>query len=246
MANLLTRDGNNFRVDYLPDGNTHIVEWIDSGDWDGEDKGAWSYSSWRDFTPVLIPAVPEMSSKAKRAWRNTDTLADLGAVTVRWLEGDIDQCPGYCGAVDVDEPLAPGLTAALVALNRAGIVTYDSQAGMVDGDHVQHAAVKAFADPATVDALRRNLPRQYMVRPLGRSRGYRDVPVTLVCGEAVTSYRWMPKRVISREAFPGIGKAALAEVYAADQIVIVDPVEGRNTLWADLHRAVATLNTKAA
>jgi hypothetical protein len=67
------------------------------------------------------------------------------------------------------------------------------------------------------------------------------VPVTLVDGQPATSTSWMSRRVIRREIYPGVGRGAITEVYAAAQIAIIDPESGRNTLWADLRQILAAV-----
>ena len=43
------------------------------------------------------------------AWRSARTLADLGELTARWLEGTVASVPGYCGPPDRgDEGAGPG------------------------------------------------------------------------------------------------------------------------------------------
>ncbi|MBL7261367.1 DUF6919 domain-containing protein [Paractinoplanes lichenicola] len=53
-------------------------------------------------------------------WRAAESLDEVAALTARWLSGGIRSQPGYGGTVDVDEDDAQGLTAALIACNRAG------------------------------------------------------------------------------------------------------------------------------
>jgi hypothetical protein len=45
------------------------------------------------------------------------------------MEGRVGALPSYRVPCDVDEADAPGMTAAMVAANRAGIVTTSSQCG---------------------------------------------------------------------------------------------------------------------
>jgi len=85
-------------------------------------------------------------------WAAAQSLPDLGGLTVRWLNGDLKSSPAYYGQVDVDEDLAPGLTDALIALNRAGFVTDQSQGACDDPDLYAAAPweawVMGFADDA--------------------------------------------------------------------------------------------------
>jgi hypothetical protein len=64
---------------------------------------------------------------SRNPWARARTLADLGELTARWLEGDADlEHPDYPDGPDPEtSPLIPVLAAA----NRVGIVTTDSQPG---------------------------------------------------------------------------------------------------------------------
>ena len=101
-------------------------------------------------------AVSRDTSKSDlAAWGSARTLADLGELTARWIEGTIASQPGYCGPSDIEDP---ALVPLLAALNRAGFVTTGSQAGEsgpgYDGAHwQQRAAVEGFAGPAMTSAL---------------------------------------------------------------------------------------------
>lgn len=67
------------------------------------------------------------------SWSDARSLADLGVLVARWLEGGIEEWPGYGGRPDEETvPLVPSLAAAC----RAGFVTLNSQPGgreTVDG-----------------------------------------------------------------------------------------------------------------
>lgn len=92
-------------------------------------------------------------------WRAARTLADLGELTARWLEGTIASIPTVMPGYGPDEETAD-LIPVLAACNRAGYVTTDSQPGEKPGrGHdgrlwTQRAAVQGFAGAATVAALR--------------------------------------------------------------------------------------------
>lgn len=87
------------------------------------------------------------------AWYAASTLAELGALVARWLEGDLASQPGYCPGCGPDPETVP-LVRSLAAANRAGFVTGGSQPGEsgtgYDGQFwQQRAAVTGFADDAT-------------------------------------------------------------------------------------------------
>lgn len=55
-------------------------------------------------------------------WRDARTLADLGELTARWLEGTVGSVPGTVPGCGPDEETGP-LVAVLATANRAGFVT---------------------------------------------------------------------------------------------------------------------------
>lgn len=191
----------------------------------------------------------------RNAWASAQTLADLGELTALWLEGRIRQQPGYAGPVDVDEDDAPGLTAALIACNRAGYVTSGSQAGFDghddDGTYwVQYAAVTGYADDPTLQRLIGCLsgsPFEVCAwaaaqrRPLfgwGRDEDcchvtYRDgIPVTGFGRHSVADVAGI---------YAGSGDAAVDAAVAAWQVTVYDPEPGRNDLWQVLSQAAAAI-----
>ena len=188
------------------------------------------------------------------AWQSARTLADLGELTARWLEGTLASQPGYCGPSDVDDP--ERLVPLLARLNRAGFVTTGSQAGEFgrgrDGaDGQQRAAVEGFATGAALvrfsDAAHDAglLAVAYDPASLFRWRyGYRDsIAVTARAGR---NYTWfgvrIPRRHI-RDSWTGYGmchRDAVKALCGAWQLTLVDPEWGRpGVLWETLERAVA-------
>lgn len=181
-------------------------------------------------------------------WASTRTLPDLAELTAQWLEGRIASQPGY-GRVDVHEDDAPDLTTALIALNRAGYLTNDSQAGYdgegYDGAHWQQvAAVTGFASWATVDWLADALVDtgfRIIARPCRTRWQWPDpgVVVTYRDGVPVAEYgRQLDAPTIADLLYEGCGDAAIEAVCAAMQVTIYDPEPASNCLWSVL-RAVA-------
>lgn len=172
-------------------------------------------------------------------WAAAQTMNDLCDLTIDWLEGRIQSQPGYYGPVDVDEDDAPGLTAALVALNRAGFLTYNSQAGHdgpgYDGYRwMQRAAVDGFTTSATVDQLVQALTGSPFVVDIGGV-----VPVTWGAGcRLLTSFGGHPSAREVEFLYRGCGEPAVAEVRNAVHVVLHDPQVGRNDLWPVLTDAV--------
>ena len=67
-----------------------------------------------------------MSRSDPARWADASDWADLGDLVVAWLDGNITQTPGHCGPPD-DETIL--LIPVLTAVNRAGFITDNSQAG---------------------------------------------------------------------------------------------------------------------
>jgi hypothetical protein len=181
-------------------------------------------------------------------WRSARTLTDLADLTARWLAGEIESQPGYYGPVDVDEDDAPGMTETLIALNRAGFLTNQSQAGFdglgYDNAHWQQLAwVSGFASTVTyqwlvealagtrfqVQANLTDLPRKHRT----------EIAVTTREGQPWTVSGWISERTIAGvEMFGACSDEAIGAVCAAWQLDIYDPEPGSNDLWAVLYDAV--------
>jgi hypothetical protein len=199
-----------------------------------------------------------MSRAGRDRWARARTLGDVGELTAHWLEGRIDSQPNYRVRCDVDEADAPGLTGTLVALNRAGFVTSGSQAGHdgegYDGAHwQQYAAVVGFATPEIVGWL-----QDTVVAPVAadgsradtglcltrcaRATFLRDVDtVTFRDGVPVTDFGNRYSARDLRDDWAGYGVChpdAVAELVAAEQVVVRDTEFGRNDrLWPALRAA---------
>src|ERR1700685_3799815 len=102
-------------------------------------------------------ATHRMSHADREAWASARTLADLGELTVRWLEGGIISQPGYAPGWGADGETLP-LVPVLDMLTRGWFVTTGSQPGDAgDGSEgtgwQQRAAVEGFADAALMMRL---------------------------------------------------------------------------------------------
>jgi hypothetical protein len=99
-----------------------------------------------------------MSRRDRLAWQSANTVADLGGLMARWLEGDLKSWPGYQPGYGPDDETRR-LIPTLAALNRAGFLTDSSQPGEMgpgfDGAWwSQRAAVSGFvADRALLREL---------------------------------------------------------------------------------------------
>jgi hypothetical protein len=194
-----------------------------------------------------------MNRSDRTAWESARTLADLGELTARWIEGSIGEQPGYCGPADIEDParMAP----VLVALNRTGFMTNGSQAGGCgsgyDGAHwEQRAAVEGFASAALLVRLSDAAYSAglFIVAhdPAGLPRwryGYRvAVPVTRRNGHDVTRFGVrLPRRHV-RDGWIGYGicsREAVAALCGAWQVTVTDPEWGRpDLLWSVLETAL--------
>lgn len=175
-------------------------------------------------------------SRVRRAgWPAATTLADLGQLMARWLEGGISVWPGYYGS-GPDEETLPHIP-ALAAACRAGYVTVQSQAGTsthVDGYPVTaNAVVEGFASPAVAAAIERRCQLAGLVVHINtvairwwsacRRRGPWGLHLT-------------PGEIDF--LFTGCSPAALAALTAATQVTVYDPEPGRDILWAVIADAV--------
>lgn len=198
---------------------------------------------------ALLGFAGPLAAQDRPRWAAARTLAHLGELTAQWLEGRIASQPGYYGPVDVDEDDAPGLTATLAALNRAGYVTTGSQAGFIgpgyDGAHwTQLAAVTGFADPATCAWLREAMTGagyQVLAWPCKDKPWHRPgkgVIVTAREGQRVTTFgTQLGSQTIVGEIYDGVGDEAIEAVCGALQVTIYDPLPGSNELWQVLRAA---------
>ncbi len=205
---------------------------------------------------------PKMSRTDRRAWKQARTLAELGELTARWLEGDIASQPGYmpnCGP----DPETAELIPTLAKLNRAGYVTECSQPGLAptlgyDGRlWSQRAAVSGFADDATLAQIRAAVERTGQLvliahRTLPRWRGCWRAWRLPSTGMAVTAaerghrvHTAFGARMSLGDVegcFDELGREGFAAVRAAHQVTVIDPVWGRvEYLWPVLDAVMADL-----
>lgn len=187
-----------------------------------------------------VTAVPD--------WKSVRSLADLGELTARWLEGDVPEVPSYGGPPD-DETLP--LVPVLAALNRAGYVTTCSQPGEAGSGYEgalweQRAAVEGLATPSMVlpiiiaaaSAGLMVIAHDPARLPRRRVRWDRAVPVTIRDGEPYTWFGAQVPRRDPRDRATGYGAchpAAVTAICPAWQITVIDPEWGRGALlWETL------------
>jgi Domain of unknown function (DUF6919) len=189
-------------------------------------------------------------------WKSARTLADLGELTARWLEGTIPAVPGYIGEPD---PETEELVPVLAKLNRAGFVTTCSQPAFdgtgYDGAHWQQcAAIEGFTDsPELVMRIRRGIrawpyglkviAHDPATLPRWRFRWDRETAATWRDGE---EYTWFGaqicRRYIRGPLFGGglCSRQGLDAFCSAWQVTVIDPEPGRpDVLWRTLEWAAA-------
>lgn len=180
-------------------------------------------------------------------WSSASTLAELGALTARYLSGEADESPTYAGPVN---PETAEILGPLVTLNHAGLVTDMSQPACREGKWVQRAAVAGFcaADlagrlaAACADAglgFTAVAPAERPRRGVDRSR---EVVITMRAGEPYTGLGAVESTRALRRMWGGeLSDDGLAALLSAHAIYAHDPEWPReNKLWDVLTGAVAT------
>ena len=194
-----------------------------------------------------------VSQSDRATWQSARTLAEVGELTARWIEGSIGEQPQYRGPSDIEDPAR--LVPVLARLNRAGLVTTASSSGEsgpgYDGEHwQQRAAVEAFASPGAASALTDTAADSGLIvvafdpatLPRRHWNTTRQVPVTLRAGEEYTWFgqQWCRREICGPRLGWGIcNPAAIAALCSAWQVTVIDPEWGRaDLLWDVLEQAV--------
>ncbi|MFD8385262.1 DUF6919 domain-containing protein [Streptomyces sp. NPDC059679] len=189
-----------------------------------------------------------MPRSAARIWSTARTLADLGELTAQWLEGSLAALPGGAYQGGPDEETGP-LVPVLVALNRAGIVTHDSQPGLegpaFDGRMWrQRAAVDCLIDAAGAQRLVRTAHDAGLLYSVHQVRRLGPVPYILATtwgGQAHAAFGSRLRRRDIRQIYRGCHRDALRAAVAAHQVTLVDPQWGRDSLlWRELTEQLAS------
>jgi hypothetical protein len=198
--------------------------------------------------------LPWMSRRDRRAWGAATTLADLGELTARWLEGDLKSRPGYQPRYGPDDETAD-LIPVLAAANRAGFVTDQSQPGIdepgFDGARWQQkAAVDGYISDLDLLARIRDAATTaglvVIVHPPGARRGpVADVVATTRDGEPVTSFGGRPSRRDIEFSWSGAGRPAACAAVDAHWLTLIDPDFNRNDrLWSVLGQTINPTRTQ--
>lgn len=209
--------------------------------------------------------TPWMSRRDCRLWQSANSVADLGELLARWLEGDLKSWPGYetgCGP----DPETRRLIPTLVALNRAGYLTTNSQPGLMgpgfDGAWwSQRAAVTGhIADRALLGQLLLAAADHALLTVVtGGQEQYwpESIPVTTRNSETVTDFGAHLGRRDLRCVWPQLGERVFAPTINADaftaveqawQVTIVAPDFGASgeRMWPVLATALEEVRDVAA
>lgn len=194
--------------------------------------------------------LPWMSRTDRRRWRSTHSLADLGGLMALWLEGEIASQPGYAPNWGPDEETTEaGLVPVLAACNRAGYVTIASQPGFGPGPGydgliwAQRTAVEGFVkDPGLLRRLVDAADAAGLEVELADQldTGENGLTVTTRDGRPYTAFGGYLDDPNLRTIWPGIGTAALSEVFGAVRVTIAAPEYGTggDRLWNVLAQAI--------
>ena len=171
------------------------------------------------------------------AWREATTVEELGVLGARWLTGELELQPRYYGAGPDPETLL--IVPALVAVNRAGLWTDQSQPGDTTPGCEQRAYVSGFCSAELADRLvdlGAGTDLVVLVCPAD-TPGPFAIPITIDDGQPFTfagAGGEHPDDFASE-----LGPEAVAALWEATHVEVLDPHWGRNDLlWDALVRAI--------
>lgn len=174
-------------------------------------------------------------------WRAAGSIADLGENMAGWLEGRIPSWPGYDGQFGQEETNgARHLVPTLIAANRAGFVTTESQPGEIGGGYRQRAFVEGTVHDHS-PLLGRLLGLQHQGLTVVRGWPKRQVVLTEDAGRPFTTIGgWKMRRNDIHSTWRKVGKQAISELREHGvKLTIIDTDWGRDDrLWPALAGAV--------
>ncbi len=182
----------------------------------------------------------DISGENAERWYNARSLADIGRLTALFLDEHLGQAPSYGGLPGRE---IASLIAALIACNRAGFVTGNSQPGVpIDAyGSGQRAWVSGFASSDVLAQLRAAATGRGLMITIARAGEDNPGPfitVTLDYGEELT---WAGGGQSRSELEDHYGRLchpdAVRAFCDAWQVNIIDPEWGRNdVLWPALEK----------
>ncbi|MFE1612709.1 DUF6919 domain-containing protein [Streptomyces albidoflavus] len=202
-------------------------------------------------TPITLPS---MSRADQRTWEAARTVAALGELMARWLEGTLESRPGCearCRPEDEMLPLVP----TLAALCRAGYITTGSQPGIVglgvNGGWEQHAWVDlVVTDRALLDRLVAIVTEGGMLVRVhdhrhGAPAASAEQPVvaTTCDGQIHMEVGDRMRAIDMPRLWPGLHPALYEEITHGWHVSVVAPTvgaEGDGLLWPLLDRVPDT------
>ena len=164
-----------------------------------------------------------MNRRDRKLWASARSLADVGALTVRWLNGEMKQTPGHCGPPCAETIPHIGV---LSAVNRAGFVTTNSQSAAVASWGTCEAWVAGLVSDGTLQRIQAEVianPPLRLAGATGRQR-FGESPLDLRAA-------WRDDTGFYADRCPH----AADEIRDTWFITITDPEPGRNSeLWRAL------------
>lgn len=159
------------------------------------------------------------------AWRRANSLEDMGAIVIRWLEGSDRFLPWHIGPPD---PETAEIIEPLIALNLKGLMTTNSQPGIEKYGWKQRAWVHLLTAPDAAKRLFAHAEAQGLivlcqnVQPLP----LKPIPITLRPNGRVLSFTdGASESLFLRGASKGVAKNAW-------EVTLIDPEWGRKQfLW---------------
>jgi hypothetical protein len=172
-------------------------------------------------------------------WQAARTLADLGALTVAWLSGEIESTPVHMAPpMPETVPLIP----VLIAANRAGFITTQSQPGESRDEHgsAQRANVSGFASGQAFARLMAAAADSDLIITAARASSGDLGPFIVITLDDGEEFTWDGGALSREEIEYGYGHdcpQAIEALCSAWQVTLIDPDWGRNdVLWPVLER----------
>lgn len=179
-------------------------------------------------------------------WSAAVTLSDLGDLTARYLSGEADESPTYLGPPD---PETAEILEPLLALNRSGLVTDQSQPGLIEDGWRQRAFVEGYCTPQIADQLAAACRTAglgiIVVPPSDRPRwrtGYARAIYVSDDGVGCTVVGAIPSTRELRWLWGGhLSRTGLDAILDAHRVAIHDPQWGRrDVLWHALTESISS------